>query len=158
MSDTVLEMIKKEKIDYGMIKGMHDNIEKFVNYAIRILNKKGADEKSQALYYIITELEEISDKYTFLMKQLNMEKELVIDKSAVELLAHVNKSLQKFHDFFYDCKMDNAMEIIKDRRYVSDESCRLIRKAGIKNNIMFGQLFAIETRILNLLEARIGME
>lgn len=156
LSEMAYEAVKKNRIEYRLIKNIHNNIEKFVNYAIRILNKRGYDEKTATFYYLLTEIEEISDAYTYAMRELSRDK-IRVDSRVLDVFQKVNESLRTFYEFFYNAKKEKAVSIIRSRRQVASRIAELMKTPGIANAVLLSQLFQIDGRLLNLVETRMSM-
>jgi phosphate uptake regulator len=156
LSEEALEIVEKNSKDTEITENKHNNIDKFVNYCIRLLNKKGHQEKTTLYYYLIQELEEISDAYSFLVREFVQNKRK-IDKKTVEVFKNVNDSLRTFYEYFYNFKKEGAVNIIKTRRKIFSDINALAKTHPVADNLLASRLSVIVIKILNLAETRMSM-
>ena len=156
LAEETYELVKQKDKDWRTLLNKHDNINKFVNYAIRILNKQGFEENKSQYYYLLTELEEIADLYTYLIRECD--EDIEFHKKTLEVFQEVNDSIRTFYEFFYSFRKEKALKIIRDRERIFDKIHELIRTGGVANNITLSRLFTVMVIILNLVETRVGME
>jgi phosphate uptake regulator len=157
LSEAALDCVANKRLNYFLIKNQHDNIEKFVNYAIRILNKRGLDHKTATYFYLLTELEEISDTYTYIVRDYVLENRKVHDK-AINVFEQINEAFRTFYEFFYSFDPKKAVKILENRRSMFDKINLMIKTEGIDSNLLLSRLAVVAIRVQNLVEARVGME
>ena len=156
LSEEAFEIVENNNRNIETIENKHNNIDKFVNYSIRLLNKKGHAEKTTLYYYLIQELEEMSDAYSFLIREFVNNKRK-IDKKTIDVFKQVNDSLRTFYEYFYDFKKEKAVKIIKDRRKIFANINAMPKTHGVEDNLMLSRLAVVVIKILNLTETRISM-
>jgi phosphate uptake regulator len=156
LSEESLAVVSKTSSGIESVDNMHDNIDKFVNYCIRLLNKKGHEDKTSLYYYTIQELEEISDTYGYLAREFISEKRK-ISKETIAVFKMVNETLRTFYEYFYDSKKDKAAKIIKDRRKIFSEINKMATTHGVSDNLMLSRLAVVVVKLLNLTETRISI-
>ncbi len=118
LSSESLEAVKdKDSLRLKNIQIMDQAINKFSNYCLRILIKKGdKDYRKTLLYYhLIKSLEETADRYKDLCNICvnNLEN---IDKDFINQFLNVNNCLSEFHKLFYrynEEKMEDLMKKVK---------------------------------------------
>lgn len=136
-------------------------IRRFINYTLRILNKKGTvDMKKVPQYYsMISELKHIGD----VLQYISVEFEKRKNKPSKELIAafeETDKSLQLFYEMFYKFDQAKALEIIKRRRNFFElvNSVQYAPKASMEDVLLSSRLSVMMVQLLNLSEMRISLE
>ena len=159
-SHTFLDGVKRKDLNnLKMIEDMHDNINKFINYALRLLNKYGyPDVKKTSFYYhIIASLDKIVDVFKYNARDLiNYNKK--VHKDTIEVIEQVNHSILLYYEFFYKFSLEKVNELSKNRDHVKqlikDKSKKIPREELLYVNNM-KQILEI---MLDLTDFRMGLE
>jgi phosphate uptake regulator len=156
LTEDVFQMINSKSRDYELVKAKHDQIEKFVNYAIRILNKRGFDENTGPYYIIITQLEEISDVYSFVTRDIVQENRKY-DEKTVGTMEATNTAIRAFYEFHYTPDNEKAKSIMKMRHELLQRGNALVNTKNTDAAVFLSRLNLVAVILLNLVEARLGM-
>ncbi|MBW3014023.1 hypothetical protein KY335_02170 [Candidatus Woesearchaeota archaeon] len=158
MGEDAYEIISKRSRDYSILLNKHDSIDKFVNYSIRLLNRKGhLDFKKTSLYYyLVQELEEISDVFLFLSREV-LKNNWRITKESMKLFSLTNSTLRLYYNLFYKFNKQDLIKILYNRREFFDK-VNIYSKKYSADNIFLSRLANIHLRILNLSEIRMSLE
>ena len=124
---------------------MDYSINKFSNYCLRLLIKKGhADFKKTPLYYhLIKALEEIADHYkdlcTFYSKDIKK-----IDDDLIIIFSRINEHLNEFYQLFYKHDEEKIEDLFRKIKLTHNKI------SNSKNNMVYS-LFSICENIKTLL-------
>lgn len=115
LAEESLNAVKKR--DENTLKNiplMDYSINKFSNYCLRLLMKKGYInfQKTPAYYYLIRRIEEIADKYKDLSTS-RLDKKEVINEELLAHFAKVNEHLKEYYALFYDYKEETIEDLFK---------------------------------------------
>jgi phosphate uptake regulator len=146
MSGESLEIIKKNSS--GNLKNIElvdSSINKFSNYCLRILIKKGRydSKKTPPYYYFVKSLEELADKYKELCR-FHSNNISEVDVELVDLFEQVNDYLNSVYGLFYKYNNEKIEEIFEETKVLCD-------KLFNHNNQIAFFLFFITRDIRNLL-------
>lgn len=158
MGEDAAELAANPGSDQSILANKHDSIDKFVNYSIRLLNRRGYFDfrKTSIYYYIVQELEEISDVYMFSTKEV-LANRWKLNKESLQLLGLTNDTLRMFYELFY--KFDRKMMVkILDSRREFWNRVNVFSKKHFSDNIFLARLANIHLRLLNLCESRMSLE
>ena len=138
MSEELINAIEKKQDAFSVVE-TDSNVNKFVNFCLRLLNKKGYKNYSNIknVYSIVSSFEEIGDIY----KRIALEK-IKVDKKQIELILECKNLLKIFEKLFFDFTRDNAKELARKFEFIN-------KKADTKN--------IIDLSILSLAERIIRM-
>ncbi len=108
MGEELANCLKNNK-DLEHIPSMDTNVNKFANFCLRVLNKKGYKEfkKTSSIYFIITQLEHLGDFYKELTVMLENKKP---GKDFIEILEETNQIYSDYITLFFDFKQEKAVE------------------------------------------------
>ena len=159
-SEILLQGIKEHNLNkISTIEEMHDNINKFISYCLRLLNKFGyPDVKKTSLYYhIIASLDKIMDilKYNardYLNKKKRFAKETII------ILENINKSIRLYYDLFYSFDISTINRLSENRDNIKDLIKSKTKKLPHEELIYITNMKQILEIILDLTEFRMGLE
>lgn len=119
MIEELVEAVEKKQ-DLKPIIDIDKSVNKFTNYCLRIVNKKGYSEnKSSQLYSIVSILEEIGDSYKNLAREIKRGSK--ISKEQIEILKKTKESLSLFKELLFNfnkedlLKFANNYETIKSK-------------------------------------------
>jgi phosphate uptake regulator len=159
-ANTLLDAIKKNnKVALASIEDMHDTINKFVNYCLRLLNKYGySDVKKTCLYYhIIASIDKIVDILKYNARDI-LKSNIIFNKEAIYLVEQINYSIRLYYRLFYQFNKITIHELSKKR-----DSIKLYIEKN-QRRIPNGQLMLVINMkyileiILDLTEFRMGLE
>jgi len=115
LSKESLNAIKKgDATELKNIPLMDYSINKFSNYCLRLLIKKGHVNfrKTPLYYYLVKSLEEIADRYKDLCN-LYLNKPEKIDKNFIVIFSNVNSHLNEFYELFYKYDEQKIEELFR---------------------------------------------
>ena len=119
---TLLEGIRKEDMHFvESIEEMHDNINKFVSYALRMLNKYGyPDVKKTTFYYhIIASIDKIVNILKYNARDILSYKKK-FNKETIIIWEHINNSIHLYYEFFYNFDLEKVNNLSKNRDFVKN--------------------------------------
>ncbi len=103
ITETCEEVICKNERDLALsIATMDKTVNKFSNYCIRILIKRGHKNYKNIplLYRLLRGLEELSDQYKY-FAELHAKRKVNADKTTIDLLRRLNRNYERFYHVFY---------------------------------------------------------
>jgi len=173
MFDRTIQAIKDGEInDVNIckeIKAMDINIDKFVDYCCRIINKlrfSFPDNKRSLLFSTLFMLELIGDEFKYIAKHLALSKRPV--NETLELVEKVKGHFEIYYKLFYKFDRNQAITFGKNDRLVYEEHYKYDKlvyeeRYKFKNKTGEGRSIArhfmsISKFLLDLSELRIGME
>ncbi|MCK4670565.1 MAG: hypothetical protein KAT43_05160 [Nanoarchaeota archaeon] len=158
MGEEAHELLSRGEKDYSILINKHDSIDKFVNYSVRLLNRKGHLDfrKTSLYYYLVQELEEISDVFMFSTKEAISNK-WKLHKESLKLLELTNSTLRMFYEIFYKFDKNILIKILYNRRDFWGK-VNIFSKKHYSDNIFLSRLANIHLRVLNLCETRMSLE
>lgn len=153
LSQTVLTLTENQ--DKKLLEEVIDkdhNINCFVNFCLRYLNKHGYEDytKTSLLYATIRELEFVGDEYSDMAKEI-MKSKFKMDKNTKKLFTDTNKFLEGYYKLFYNPKFEESLELYNQRKELLNES-RLIEKKNKEEIVMIGYLKTIISSVFHLTE------
>ncbi len=131
----------ENKKDLEPVIEIDSSINKFVNFCLRILNKKGYKDnrKTSNIYGIVSQLEEIGDIYKSIAKT---SEEIKPDKDQISVLKETRKSLKLFEENLFKFEKEKAVQFAKN--YISIKN-----KIKNKNKLDF-YLFQLNEQIVKM--------
>jgi len=114
------------------VKLMDYSVNKFSNYCLRLLIKRGYVDfrKTPSYYHLIKSLEELGDRYKDLCNFYLDNKEKV-DKNFMSVLGSVNNHLDEFYELFYKYDEDGIENLFKKIRLTYDKIPHSKNRMGI---------------------------
>jgi hypothetical protein len=113
---------------------VEQNNDKFIDFCLRILNKKGFvdSQKKTNLYYVLVEnIELIGDEYKYFCDFMSKNsKKIKWNKELSELLKETNLFFNDLYNIFYKYEKDRQIEIIKTRTELYEKANELFLKQG----------------------------
>ncbi len=141
------------------IEEKHDNINKFVSYCLRLLNKYGHPDvkKTSYFFHIIASLDKLVDilKYNardafFYSKKFS--------KTTLEIWEMINKSIQLYYELFYKFDNNTINQLSENRDEVKFQIKNNIKKIPNEELILLTAQKQILELILDLTDFRMGLE
>jgi len=157
ISEDVLEALKnKDKTTVDNIITLDKRINKFTNFSMRILNKRGhLKYKNIPVYYdLLRELEELADQYKYLLEYYS-KKDIKTSREYLELLTKINEFLRLFYKSFYKPKDEDIENLLVETKKMYEKIADYSEKSNEKILITF--LFTINDRIRSLLSSIVEM-
>jgi len=158
--ETFLEGIKKkDKAAIAALDLEHDNIMKFINYALRLLNKFGHEDADKTTFYFsiiqfLHKAERFPKNFAwYIITNLN------IGKKACDLAEEAFQGFKDFYDVFYKYDIKKIGEIHKKR-----DLYRLKMGREIPKNLTKDEIFLVATVsnvyevVLDLCELKMAIE
>jgi len=130
------------------------NINKFSNYCLRILSKKGYKEfdKTSLMHYIVSELENLGDEYVRLSIDAARQR---MSKDVIKLLEEVNKFFIMYYHFFYKFDKTDINRLVDEKNRITNEIEKMLKtKKEINIRILY-HLSKIMHLIVNIGERQI---
>ncbi|GEM_PF-1178737 len=139
----------------------NDNIARFVNFLLRILNKKGHEHFSKIpiYYYFVYKLREISYIYKFISEEFQIFKNKPV-KEVVDVFNDINQSLHEFYNFYYTFSNEQGLNLLKKSReyYLKVNPMQYEKKQSSETLLMISRLSVINVILLDLIEAKFSLE
>lgn len=114
MGNDISENLSKKEYNLEYIQFTDHNINRFTNFCLRYLNKKGYKdyEKTCVIYSLIQGLEYLGDLY----KKIGMEisKNKKADKDIIKIISLINSQFTECHHLFYKFDEKKAVEVAKN--------------------------------------------
>ena len=131
-SEESLSIIKKtENVELKKIKIIDYSINKFSNYCLRVLIKKGKYDykKTPPYYHFVKSLEEIGDQYKELcvFHSENLKK---VDERLIELFNKTNKYLEEIYNLFYKHDESKIEELFDKTKITFKELSKIEDRLG----------------------------
>lgn len=119
MVEEFLEAIDKKQSLEPIIE-IDQSINKFVNFTLRILNKKGYMEsfKTPQIYGIVSLLEQIGDIYKELAKECE---ETKLDKNQIEVLKETRQQLSIFKELLFKFEQSKVVQFAKNYENIKEK-------------------------------------
>lgn len=150
---------KKEMLLLNNIELHHSNLKKFINYALRLLNKYGHPSARKTSFYfsIITSLSKIEDLIKNASRTIQCYK-FDIENESIEFVRKLQKSISMYYDFFYKFKYKKMAELSAKRDTFKQEFFSKLAKMSKQNIALVAGLAQILEIILDMTEMRASLE
>jgi phosphate uptake regulator len=101
----------KNKEDLSSVIEIDSSVNKFVNFCLRLLSKKGYkdQDKLKNIYFIVSSLEEIGDLYKEIAKEIQKSKK--IDNEIIKSIMSCKELLKTFEKLLFDFNRATAKEL-----------------------------------------------
>jgi phosphate uptake regulator len=137
MAEDGLTAITKNNKDVLLnIRYRDYNINSFVNYCLRYLNKKGYKDfiKTPILYSIIRNLEFLGDDYSKMYEEI-ANSNIKINKENIKIIHKVNEMLRIFYELFYKFEKEKMIDLLNKKVELKEEINTLIKKKSPETKI-----------------------
>ena len=159
-SASLLEGIKNNDMNLiSTIEDKHDNINKFVTYSLRLLNKYGYPDVKKTCFYhhVIASLDKLVDPMKYNARSILKYKKK-FSKETIAVWEHVNKSIELYYDLFYKFSLKTVDELSKNRDYMKNLMVAKAKKIPHEELIYLTKMSQILEIILDLTDFRMGLE
>ena len=159
-ADSLLEGVKaNNRLAIEAVEEKHDNINKFVNYCLRLLNKYGyPDVKKTCFYYhIIASIDKIADIIKYNARDMQAYKPLLRPET-VRLWTSVNRSIRLYYELFYDFSLEKVNALSSNRDAVKTGLTQCLKKIPAEEVLFLTNMKQILEILLDLTEYRMGLE
>ncbi len=159
-STDIITAVKKN--DMALLENLeekHNTIMKFVGFCLRILNKKGYTDhkKTIILYHIISNIDKIVDVLKYSARDAIVH-DIRMGKEGIALLENIHQSLELYYGFFYKFNVGHVKELYEKRDSILKGIRKLAKKAPAYEILFLTQMSAILELLVDITEARIGLE
>lgn len=163
MFDRIIEVIKENEIgNKGICKELHTidlNVDKFVDYCCRIMNKietSTPENKKSLLFSTLFILELIGDEFKYIGKHLAVTKKPL--KDVLPLIERVKEHFEVYYQLFYKFERTKAIELGKNDFDVYNKYFGIKKKVNGESKSIAKHVMMISKLTLALAELRIEME
>lgn len=159
-ADNLLEGIRTK--DYDLIattEDMHDSINKFVSYCLRLLNKYGYPNvrKTCFYYHIIASIDKIVDILKYNARNI-IDNKQNFSKKTITIWKDINKSIRMYYELFYKFSNERISDISENRDKTKQklkQNLKTIPNKELHYLISMKQILEI---LLDLTDFRMGLE
>jgi len=162
MFDRIIEIVKEDEIgNVRICKEIHTidrNLDKFVDYCCRIINKietSFPDVKKNLLFSTLLILELIGDEFKYIGKHLALTKKSL--KDTLPILERVKEHFEIYYKLFYKFDRNQAINFGKNDKLVYEAYDEFKNKPGEGKSIV-RHLMMMSKLSFALIELRIEME
>lgn len=140
-------------------KVKYKTINKFVNFCLRLLNKRGhRNYKKTALsYHLISQLDTIAEVYEYISLEIARDNRK-IRPEAVSVLENVNRSLHLLYETVFKFDTKKITDILILRRGIFDEINNLSQKHTCSEITFFNRLAVVVITIMQIAETQVSMQ
>jgi phosphate uptake regulator len=164
MGEETLESLKKN--DPKIVSHMRDidiNVDKFVDYCVRVLNKTGFKDvkKAHLLFSVLYLLELLGDEFKNLSGHLLRDMKKSPSKEIIELAERSLKQVNDFYSLYYNFTRENLIAISDDNLVIRLHKENRAKKGGqlsVEEYQIMSHLARVGRYVKALIELRIEME
>ncbi|MFH1637615.1 MAG: AbrB/MazE/SpoVT family DNA-binding domain-containing protein [Candidatus Woesearchaeota archaeon] len=156
MGESGLEAMKKKDIkSLNALSSMDLNVNKFTNYCLRSLNKKGYRDFQKTMHYstILVLIEQLGDEYARLYKALDAP----IRKDTLKLFEDVVKLNRIFSRIFHKYSKEDATEIFNKRDWLREITMQKMRKQCLNDALVLYRIRKMVELMGDILKIEIGL-
>lgn len=126
MGEEMVEDIEKKETDLEHIQFIDFNVNKFVNFCLRFLNKKGFKEydKTPSIYSIVQGLENVGDLYKKIANEIT-ESKLKLSREKIEILKDINSLFKEYQHLFYNFDDKKAVSFVLKYRNIKNRAKKM---------------------------------
>ncbi len=155
--DTLTALQQEDKESLSSIERRDVDVDKFTNFCLRILNKKGYKEfeKTAIMFDVIQELEELSDNYEGMANDLLASESIKIRNELKVIFTDSNKLLRLFYELQYNFKKESIVEFYSKRTKLIEKINSLRNIKSYERTIVY-HLRKINDDLLELFKLKIA--
>ena len=161
MAEDSFEGLKNEKKNLKQLVKSNDvNIDRFEDFCLRVLNRKGYKEydKTSTIYSIVLLLEFIGDEYKRIAVHYSEIKKTKINNLLIDIYGNVNKLLNLYYELFYKNDMKKAIEIYELNGRLNHDIKKYNSRLNEEEKEILHHLKKIKTYVVDLLQLKIDLE
>ncbi len=158
MAEDNLQLMKeKNEAIFKNIDITDTTVDRFADYCLRVLNKKGYKQfrKTPVIYSVVLLLEYIGDEYKRVSRHIFLSKRKS-SANGMEIFENTNKLLSLFHSVFYDFKKDKMIQLYEETEKLKKKIST--NKLNEDEKEIAHHLKKITRFITDLLQLRIDLE
>lgn len=159
-AEGLLEGIIKKDINLiRTVEEKHDNINKFIVYCLRMLNRTGYPDVKKTCYYfhIIASIDKIVDVLKYNARQIQHYKR-PFNSETIKIWKYVNESIVDYYSLFYKFDLDTVTKMNSNRDHVKSLISSNIKKIPQEELLYLNDMKQILEILLDLTDYRIGLE
>ena len=162
MFERILEAIKKDEInDPGLCKEIQTidlNVDRFVDYCCRIINKTNAfpENKKVLLFSTLYLLELLGDEFKYIGKHIAFSKKSI--KEVMDIAEMIKEHFETYYRLFYKFDRESAIRLGKNDFEVYSKYFEIKEKLQKDSRNISQHFIVISKFILSLAELKIEME
>jgi len=159
MQSYTLACEKNEKKIQESLEFQHNNIKKFINYSLRLLNKYGhPDVKKTSFYFsIISSLSKIEDLIKNASRTI-LSHDIAIEKGSIPFIKQLDKSIRLYYELFYKCTYEKMGELSDNRDRFKNRLFDSMKRLPKNNILIITGLAQMLEILLDMTELRVGLE
>ncbi len=157
---TLLEgIVEKNKGKLDSVEDYHDNINKFINYCLRLLNKYGyPDVKKTSMYFhIIASIDKIVDIFKYNARPI-IKYNKPFSPITIKIWEQVNKSVRAYYDLFFNFDLQIVNALSENRDNVKNMIEQASDTIPSKELLFLNNMKQVLELLLDLTEFRMGLE
>ncbi len=159
--DLIINLKENNKKKVKDVIYARENINRFIHFCLRILNKKGhlLFQKTPLYYHIVMQLKRIAQVYEYIGKEFD-KRDKIIPKELMHAFEDINVAFKFYYELFYKYDKDKAVELIKKIRnyYILVNNLQYQEKTYSGDILLIGRLTMIAVDLMDLAELRISLE
>ena len=159
ITDSFMAGAKGDAESLKTIEVQHNNLKKFINFSLRLLNKFGYEEPKKTSFYfnIISLLSKVEDIIKNNARYLLKHNIKLNSKHGLKLLDEIQKSIRLFYELFYSYDLKKIAELNKARDLFRNDLFQL-KNLSKEECMIIGAMSQIIELILDLSETRVALE
>ncbi|MBU0456736.1 MAG: hypothetical protein ABH824_07160 [Nanoarchaeota archaeon] len=158
--DSLIDLIKNDKESLKGIKRRDLDIDIFINFCFRILNKKGYKDyfKTPIVYNILQVIKELGNNYGDLTIDLIRHEKITFRKELKELYRETNESIRRFYHLFYNFEKNDfiSFQIECKKRNDKIKSLNNLKNINPEEMTILYHLRKINDNLYNLFRLKIN--
>ena len=147
------------KVLLESIEENHDNINRFISYSLRLLNKYGYPDVKKTSFYahIIASIDKIVDVIKYNARDA-LKHNKKYHPHSLEIITKINNSIFLYYELFYKFDLKKVNELSRNRDHVKDLIVKHAKKIPTMELIYVNNMKQILEIILDLTDFRMGLE
>lgn len=137
ISDETLEAFRSKIITLDYLQNMEDNVNKFAEYGLRLLHKKGHQESKKITFFycFLFLLEDLGDEYKRLAKTVE-EYKITLNPSQIKLFSSINDFYQHLEKLCLKFTHERLLELANEYETIDAQIASALKKARSPKEVM----------------------